>query len=699
MTPVEGMAGLRGRVQRRRWLGGVARTAGLAVLGAGIGSRAGSTAVGAGIAGTIGALLLWWEFHRQPVTMETIVRHLDRVVPELEESSGLLVTDPSHLTTVAVLQRERVAARMAALLPTVELPGRRLRQQLWVALLLAGAGIGIGALSPGSGAGGGRVALEERSPSRPMAVTGLTLRVEPPGYTGLRAHSESGDELLAEEGARLIWSVRVSGEATAAAIAFSSGDTLTLLRDGGDWTGRGTATAAMLLRLVVTDTHGERVVDQDRRLAVRPDRPPVVTLVQPTGRSEFAEGIVPKVAVEALAADDYGVDSTYLALTIATGRGEQVKFERRSLPFARRERRADGGLRLGATLDLKALGMGPGDELYFHVEATDRKTPEPGHGRSETAFLVLPDTASAVTADFAGITLAAEPEYFRSQRQIIIDTRKLIVDGPTLPGARFRERSNEIGIDQGLLRLRYGQFLGEEFEETEGSAAEAPGMVVPGAATPPRQPDLRDEFTHKHDDTENATLLGASVKTRLKASVNAMWQAELHLRTADPVGAIPFEERALELLKSVQQESRAYVQRVGFESPPIEVDRLRLTGKQDDVRDRAMSRQVLPRDSLIALRQALQAASEGTDPATLQAAGDAVAPLAVNDPRLLPVLHALRRLHDSLSVRHECDPCRAEIVRRLYPLLPTPDPVRTPVAASGSALAERYLRRLAEGRP
>ena len=92
-----------------------------------------------------------------------------------------------------------------------------------------------------------------------------------------------------------------------------------------------------------------------------------------TGRTEFPRGTTPRVSVDALAGDDYGIDSAYLALTIASGRGEQVKFERRTLAFALRERRPDGGVRLGTTLDLAALGLGPGDELYFHVEATDRK--------------------------------------------------------------------------------------------------------------------------------------------------------------------------------------------------------------------------------------------------------------------------------------------------------------------------------------
>src|SRR5690606_781903 len=56
------------------------------------------------------------------------------------------------------------------------------------------------------------------------------------------------------------------------------------------------------------------------------------------------------------------------------------------------------------------------------------------------------------------------PAYFRSQRQIIIDAEALLEEKPRLASEEFERRSDLIGVDQRLLRLRYGQFLGEESE-------------------------------------------------------------------------------------------------------------------------------------------------------------------------------------------------------------------------------------------
>jgi hypothetical protein len=699
MTPADGLRALAARLELERKLLALWWLLALVVLGYGIG-----TAMGARlpfvVAGLVAGLVLLRRETREQVSAQALAEHLDRAVPAFEESTTLLLAEPASLPAVARLQRQLVAERWREVPVGSMLPRRRFRRGLTVGLAAGLAGIVLAA----AGREGPIVTTREgpaRAAASGPALRGLELAVEPPGYTRLPRHLETGDELVAEEGARLEWRARVERGAAAVRLAFSTGDTLALAPQESGWIGRGVAGAPALVRVLIEDSAGVHA-GEDRRFAVRPDRPPVVTLVRPTGRTEFAPGPVVPVEVEVLATDDYGIDATQLSLTLASGRGEAVKFERRTAPFTGRTRRADGNLLLTATLDLTALGLGPGDELYFHAEATDRRTPVAGRGRSETAFLVIADTSAPPTADFASLVLAAEPEYFRSQRQIIIDTEKLLRGRAGLARGSFNARSNEIGIDQGLLRLRYGQFLGEEFEEEaapmDHGDAEAPADQPPDA--PPDEgvaaPDPRTEI-HRHDDPENATLLAQSVKTRLKAAVHAMWQAELHLRTHAPERALPFEYRALELLKSVQQESRVYVQRVGFEPPPIEVDRLRLTGKLDGVTDRTREHRLAARDSLAPVREALRAARQAARPAEASEAGEALVPLAVNEPRLLPVLHAFRRLADSLSAGRDCEPCRVDLERRLYPLLPAPEPRPVAPPARGSPLSDRYLGRLGEG--
>ena len=62
-----------------------------------------------------------------------------------------------------------------------------------------------------------------------------------------------------------------------------------------------------------------------------------------------------------------------------------------------------------------------------------------------------------------------------------------------------------------------------------------------------------------------------------------MWDAELHLRMGEPQKALPYEYQALKLIKEVQQASRVYVERVGFEPPEIKVAEKRLSGELDEI--------------------------------------------------------------------------------------------------------------------
>src|SRR5690606_4536262 len=108
------------------------------------------------------------------------------------------------------------------------------------------------------------------------------------------------------------------------------------------------------------------------------------------------------------------------------------------------------------------------------------------------------------------------------------------------------------------------------------------------------------------DDPENATLLAPQIKARLRDAITAMWSAELHLRLGEPRQSLPFQHRALELLQQIRQDARAYVQRVGFEPPPLEPDAKRLTGDQAEVRAPVLDRATAWREDAPVLRDGLQ---------------------------------------------------------------------------------------------
>ncbi|MGJ3627498.1 hypothetical protein AB5I41_12005 [Sphingomonas sp. MMS24-JH45] len=71
------------------------------------------------------------------------------------------------------------------------------------------------------------------------------------------------------------------------------------------------------------------------------------------------------------------------------------------------------------------------------------------------------------------------------------------------------------------------------------------------------------EFGHAHDEGEASTLFDPETHARLTQAVDQMWQSEGALRLGDPARALPFANRALVLLKQVQQATRVFLAKVG----------------------------------------------------------------------------------------------------------------------------------------
>ena len=610
-----------------------------------------------------------------------IARHLDRTEPALEESTELVLAEPSGLGIADRLERERAARALAARPPVLRhLPDRTAR-----GMAAAGAaGMLVGLVAAIAGARDVARAdgdLPARGPtgaidSAPPRVRRVSISVVPPRYTGRPARQQDGWELDVEAGARITWSIELDRPAPGMGLVLSTGDSVPLAARGNTVTGSAIARVPALYQLVRGGEGGEY-----HRLLVRPDEPPSILVLRPAPRTTIPTGAARRVPVEALARDDHAVGSAALVATVTTGRGEAVRFRELQIPIGPGERRPDG-VQFRRTLDLDSLGMAPGDELYFHALARDTREPRPGEGRSETVFIALADTATVTPAEFGGLALSVLPEYFRSQRQVIIDTERLVADSAGLPADIVRERANAIGMDQGLLRLRYGAFTGEEFESA----------VEPGDA-------------HQHDSEESATLLAPATKATLKGAIAEMWEAELRLRTYRPREALPFERRALELLKSVQQASRSYVERVGFAPPPLDPDRTRLSGKLDGIRSQQSSDTVEAKEGQPAIKAALARSRElavgwpaGPADAGLLESGAAEiarqpAATAVETAAQLDALRAVRAYAKALEAGRPCPGCADAAVRALAGRLDRPPRSAAP-RAPASPLARRYLELL-----
>lgn len=665
-----------------------------------------------GLLGFAGAALAWRRAERRyPLTATAVARTLDATVPGVQASSALALRAADTLPTLQQLQLARIAPVVTESMPQIRVP--RARRTAPLALAACGMLLGIvGFVVPplGGATTATASAVASTAAVRPAAprVTALRVRIVPPRYTGRPMRFTSDLDLEVESGSTVQWLLEVAGTPPTMRLATSDRDTLALVRaEEGRFVATVVADHPLLYDFVGQQLDG--LPQGAHRLAVIPDRAPVITIVRPDERTTIESGEPLTVPVEVLGRDDYGIARAEIVATVTTGSGENVKFREQRLGFSEQRSRGNGAMLWRTTLDLEALGVKPGDELYFHVIATDRRAPTPNEGRSETIFIRRADTTRAALAEFSGLALKVTPDYFRSQRQIIIDTEKLLAEQKSLPLERFRERSNEIGIDQHLLRVRYGELVGDENESGLGSVVaeqlESIGIEtgephahadVPQAEQlGPKVAALPDDAVHRHDDSENATRLASSVKATLQDALREMWSAERHLRTYDPRTALPYEYRALEFLKQVQQAARVYVKRVGFEPPPLEPEKKRLTGKQDAIRDVNRGVSQASRDRYPAVRALLadwpsSATPDAVDRRRVQAAGEELAREALERPGTH--LDALRMLRRWLDDGAQCAACNGAAQALVYAAVPAPAPsaaAKPPRTAAERAYADR----------
>jgi hypothetical protein len=652
-----------------------------------------------------------------------VARHLDRAFPELEESSELWLRPPAALTFVERLQRRRVDEVAEHLDPSLGAPARDFLRAAWICFA-AGVVLLAAALMWSMARGGPRGAWpveqtsatgDETTQTPPPATVSpkierAELAVAPPAYTGRPERVVSGLNAEIEEGSAVAWSITMDREVQELRVRFGSrDDDALLLRSDDNRTFRAEHTIRETSLYSVRAPLPDQTVWAPTELysiKVIKDRAPVVKILQPAApRTEIAppsapEAPAPTVAVEVLISDDYAIKDAHLIATVAKGTGEAVKFREQTFPFDGREPVAQepNARRFVKTFDLRALGLEPGDELYFHVEAADNREPTSNRARSETRFIVLKGTDQSVSSPGAGVAgLNLVPQYFRSQRQIIIDTEKLIVDQPTLPAAEFRDRANNLAIDQQLLRQRYGQFLGEEAETHEEHSPDDGhdhGAEMP--APPPRNQDqIAAQFGHQHDSQDTATLFDREVKGTMRQALAAMWEAERFLRVANPGEALVPENRALQILKELQQADRAYVQRVGFEAAPINFAERRLRGDVTDVPVTASLPAPAPQPDAAeeAIRMALRAApwqqAEPTSWAALREIEPALTAAATREPEaFMAGLQALRGLLTGEAAQRES---RLDLERALLRILPAAKPQPARSREVSPSLAKPYF--------
>ncbi len=571
-----------------------------------------------------------------------VSRFLNAAVPTLEESAHLTLLPLSSLSMLEKLQAKKAEAVMQGM--TAPYPFTKNQKGTYLFLCIGLLAAAVIALVPGKAAkqvtGSTTSTTINKVPEVVLpSIKTAQLQIAPPAYTGRPPRQQERFNLQAEEGATVTWKMQTTVAAKNVSLLFNDGSSLRLSADGAslNWQTQKQINASGFYQVKIDGQLSELY-----RIEAIKDQKPAITVQSPKPSTTIAYGQPENVQLIVDINDDYGIAAADISATISTGQGEAVKFKEQTLSFSAF---AAGGpaYRLRRTIQCKSLGMQPGDELYFFVRTRDNRRQE---SRSDVYIVTLEDTTGLFTMEGLATGLDIKPELFRSQRQIIIETEQLLKDRATIGEEAFRKKSNDLGTDQKLLRLRYGKFLGEETDVEIGGHDEHDEEGHEGPA------DIMDQYSHKHDNAEDATFFDAATKKQLKETLNEMWKAELQLRTMKPSAALPFEYKALRLLKDLQQKSRVYVAKTGVKTTPLKEDK-RLSGDLSEIVEPRAQRTVPKSDAAGSSREALgileqlkekgrlNASSQGV----LQAAFQQLSTEAANNPAVyLSALSALKKI-------------------------------------------------------
>ncbi|MPQ58720.1 DUF4175 family protein [Duganella sp. FT27W] len=604
---------------------------------------------------------------------------LDAAVPALEDSSALLAGEPA--TPMARLQQQRLQARLATSLSTADYRAIACRRAplaapsslapVVLAVIVAGAAWLYDAGTVRA------VAQPAATPAAntPVVAGEIYLRVTPPAYTGVAPFETGARDIKVPQYAQVQWCVRQPADSPAekAAVELSDGAILAVgescatlrVEDSLFWRARNAGTGG-----------GARY-----NIRVTQDQAPQVTIAEPVELIHLLARDAATARIAVVVRDDYAIVRASLHMTLARGSGENVRFTDREVPLPKS---ADPKQRTwNKQWTLAELGMEPGDELYFFVRATDNDPENPHTVQSPTYTLRLPGP-EAESVDSTALPTMVKPESLRSQRQVIIDTEQLVADLQARPRlADLRARSEAIAADQAALRLRYGQFLGEEsslFGDEHGheehdskqpghkeddSHKEHDSHEEHGGASSDQQHSNQSmgtevgamqRFGHVHDQEDNATIFDPQTKAILKRALAAMWDAEKALRAVTPKAALGPEYKALGAIKELQAAERVYLHRTAFVPPALKEEK-RMSG--DMVGAMSYKRaQGAPDDTVPAeVRDLVQElALDGALPALWsKAARDAIGARIADPEQKLAAQRAVQDVQDG------CVPCRGPL--------------------------------------
>ena len=573
----------------------------------------------------------------QQITIDNLLLHINRVFPQVEESAQLIRRDDKTLSLLQRLQKQKVSTELVALLSSNQtilpvLPIRKVIINACLASLILMLVI-LTKQWPSSYQMKGEQVKEIQTINSKTQESGAALLqskviIKPPSYTQLEYRQQNDLNATILQGSLVQWQIQTNKQNQNLFIEFSSGDRIFFKQQVlHDYFAEKQVTMSGIYRLGFVENGIDIFMSDFYTFTVVKDQKPTIKFISPKNTiTEIAKNSPTIMTTQVQISDDFKVDKVEILASIAKGTGEAVKFRDQIFHFDTSEV-IDGVTNYFKTWQLTELAMQAGDELYFTVKVWDNRAPQAQLTRSNTKIIRwLDDEDQAILSD--GILIDFMPEYFKSQRQIIIETTELINDQALMTAEQFSKTSELLGVAQSQLKERYGQYLGDEVEDGGGSHAisdEATEHIAElGDMDHDHTTHLADhnspltetvsesqheashdhasddfamsgfggdrsgaseliaQFGHNHEDADIGIMGRQDPKALMKRSIANMWQAELHLMLSQPSKAIPYENEALKYLKMAKKAERIYVKRLGFEPPPVSEQR-RYQGDLADV--------------------------------------------------------------------------------------------------------------------
>ena len=657
----------------------------------------------------------------QNITANKVLLHLNRQFSECEESAELILLPSRSLTTLQQLQKIRIQPKVESLLST-ELSSRLPQYSYQPATLLSAAAVIIfilielipadyvSQLEPANI----QLVSENPKPITPIAMIAKSITVTAPNYTGLATKQTTDLNLELIAGSIVTWRLQFSGltQQNDLSILLPDKQRIPLIKQPDNTYLASTELNQSGVYHLAAD---EKVLGGIHTIAVTADTRPTIRFVEPTRTiTELAKDAIPRLKAIVSIEDDFALGRVEILASIASGSGEAVKFRDQTFQFDA-ESVVAGKTHFLKYWDLAELNMQPGDELYFSIRAWDNHQPIAQKSRSASKIIRwLEDEQQAVLGDGALINFM--PEYFKSQRQIIIETKELIADKNNLSKDEINHSSRELGAAQSFLKQKYGQFLGDEFDSGTPQTMEAgPELKHDGhnededhangeqKASPEHEHDnaqhdsddtdksgystIISQFGHAHGEADDGNFIKKGTlnpKLLMKRAIANMWQAELHLLLSQPELALPFENKALALLNRAKKAERIYVKRLGFEPPPVSEKR-RYQGDLSDIlnyqRNETTPKQNTSTQSVLALlttlNQHLNKSLNNTltteQTSILEKVKTYFSEQLSATPKDIAFIATLEKIQlaDSFNLTN-CEDCISELRKKLWQILPPP---------------------------